>query len=263
MSQKVAVRLSITRMCSFVVACLVVAGSVAPPKDLILIRHGVTNMNVYLSSHPYGEPGFVDPGDIDTRLTSTGRTQAASLEPTLARAHASRPIDVLVSSPLSRAMETATLALGAAGNKIPQEVSPLIAERRWLSSDVGRCPSELCADFPGFAPSLADLPARWWWEGDASQIAEAKQARLQLQRAFWQVGAQELKGVALPVEPADEFVERIENFRQSLLQRPERRIAVVAHWGVFYSLLGRSLRNCEMVECTSDELLETLRLPPD
>ena len=43
--------------------------------------------------------------------------------------------------------------------------------------------------------------------------------------------------------------------------RPERRIAIVAHWGVFYALLGgKSLRNCELHQCT--ELLADPLAPP-
>ena len=40
----------------------------------------------------------------------------------------------------------------------------------------------------------------------------------------------------------------------ALLARPEPRVMVVAHWGVLYSLLGRSMDNCEVFMCTAEEL---------
>ena len=74
-------------------------------KSLLCIRHGVTEMNVYLSGCPYGSPGFVDPGLFDTRLTAAGEALAASqLRKDLAAAHERDPIELVVSSPLTRAI---------------------------------------------------------------------------------------------------------------------------------------------------------------
>ena len=57
-------------------------------KSLVMIRHGVTEMNVYLGGCPYGEPGFVDPGLFDTRLTADGAALASTaLRTSLAAAH--------------------------------------------------------------------------------------------------------------------------------------------------------------------------------
>lgn len=62
-------------------------------------------------------------------------------------------------------------------------------------------------------------------------------------------GEQELQGVSVPVEPNEAFLARLREFRSWIEARPERRIAIVAHWGVFYALLGgKSLRNCELHE---------------
>ena len=84
-----------------------------------------------------------------------------------------------------------------------------------------------------------------------------------------------LKGVSVPVEPNEAFLARLRDFHawievcvcacvSPLLPpeaRPERRIAIVAHWGVFYALLGgKSLRNCELHQCT--ELLADPLAPP-
>lgn len=49
-------------------------------------------------------------------------------------------------SPLTRALQTASLAFPTYDGRI--EVEPLARERVWLSSDCGRSPDELKADFP-------------------------------------------------------------------------------------------------------------------
>ena len=38
-------------------------------KELILLRHGVTEMNEYLAKNPWGSPGFKDPSLWDTKLS--------------------------------------------------------------------------------------------------------------------------------------------------------------------------------------------------
>ena len=235
-------------------------------KSLLCIRHGVTEMNVYLSGCPYGSPGFVDPGLFDTRLTAAGEALAASqLRKDLAAAHERDPIELVVSSPLTRALKTADLGLGSLQG-IPRTVSPLIAERRYLSSDVGRGPGVLASEFPSFfADESYTLAERWWWEGSAAEAEAARASRLALQRRKLprqQRASWKLQGETVPVEPEAHFVERIRTFLTWLEERPERRIAVVSHWGVNYSILGgRSLRNCELVERSGSELGEPIAPP--
>lgn len=62
---------------------------------LILIRHGQSTANL---------EGLLA-GRLDTPLTDVGRDQARALEPSL------RDVDVVITSPLSRARDTAALAL--------------------------------------------------------------------------------------------------------------------------------------------------------
>ena len=151
-------------------------------KSYLCIRHGVTEMNVYLSGCPYGTAGFIDPGLYDTRLTAEGKHVASTeLLHALRAAHEEDPIDLVVSSPLTRALLTAELGLGSievtnsqsfptaitpkraqrcrtfpvefqlrSCLQVARTVSPLIAERRYLSSDTGRAPSILATEFPAF-----------------------------------------------------------------------------------------------------------------
>ena len=117
-------------------------------------------------------PTDIDSTDAQRRLGLAGEALAASeLRKNLAAAHERAPIELVVSSPLTRALKTATLGLGSLA--IPRTVSPLIAERRYLSSDVGRTPSVLASEFPSFfADAAADsLAERWWWEGSEAEAA--------------------------------------------------------------------------------------------
>lgn len=70
---------------------------------------------------------------------------------------------VLIASPLSRALHTAELAFADAS--CPTIVEPLCSERIWLSSDVGRQLTELQQDFPTVdLDNLEDV----WWHNDGS-----------------------------------------------------------------------------------------------
>lgn len=153
---------------------------------------------------------------------------------------------------------TADLALGEI--EVPCLVDADLAERRYLSSDVGRPPAELASEFPRFAEALSTLPDAWWWEGSEAEAEAVRVKRLQRQ------GGSELQGVALAVEPQDHFVARMQRARGRIAARPESRIAVVSHWGTSFSLLGgRSLRNCEVVEVSPSDLAADadIKSPPD
>ena len=90
-------------------------------KDVWLIRHGVTEMNEWLARPgcQWGAPNFKDAGLWDTRLTSRGKDQATALGHRLL---AEDPqIELLVASPLTRALSTATFAFAPSDGGI---VSP-------------------------------------------------------------------------------------------------------------------------------------------
>lgn len=44
---------------------------------------------------------------------------------------------------------------------------------------------------------------------------------------------------------AESFEERMQQLREFLQSRPEQSIALIAHWGVFATLAGRSMQNAE------------------
>lgn len=49
---------------------------------------------------------------------------------------------------------------------------------------------------------------------------------------------------------AESFELRTQQLREFLQSRPEQSIALVAHWGVFAALAGRSLQNAEFFTIT-------------
>jgi len=194
-------------------------------KVIHLVRHGRTEMNEYLRANHWADPAFVDPMMIDTRLTSAGEAQARALRETT-RGLVPVP-ELIVASPLGRALRTAELAFGAAGEDdvlgdVPRVVCALARERVFHGSDIGRVASELRGEHGDW--DMSELGEGAWWytpEGrDPFTTAE--------------------------LEPAETFEARMEEFVAWLEDRPEKSIAVVSHWGVCYSLTGDEFQNCEL-----------------
>lgn len=180
------------------------------PKIVHCIRHGQSTFNAH-----FAETGE-DPLHVDAPLTELGRRQVTERAPELRR-HA---YELIVTSPLTRAIQT---ALGLFGNhpaKPPIQIECLHREHLESSCDVGRPPSLLGQDFPNL--SFGHLDEVWWHnEGDLDP-----------------------RGFAC--EPSHVFESRVEEFRRWLQARPERMIAVVGHGTFFGRLTGQYLGNCEM-----------------
>jgi broad specificity phosphatase PhoE len=121
-----------------------------------------------------------------------------------------------VTSPLTRAIETALAAFGP--DHSPIRVEALHRERVEHSCDVGRSPAELARAFPALAFDHLDDP---WWHSDGSHAR------------------------AIVVEPEDVLLARVGRFRAWLGERPERVIAVVGHGTILHRLTGLHLKNCE------------------
>jgi broad specificity phosphatase PhoE len=199
-------------------------------KRVLLLRHGRTEMNDYLKNVPYNARDFQDPMLIDTRLTSVGRKQAEDA----ARALRERgDVELVVCSPLTRALATAEIAFARAGPPLPIVVQPLCAERRWHGSDLGRELGTLRDEFGGEHIDWSFLPARGGW----GYVPDPPPAR-----------------GPIAEEAETDFIERMRSLRDWLGARPERTIAVVTHWGVIYALTGKQVKNCVQLECALDEL---------
>lgn len=172
-----------------------------------LIRHGQSVFNA-----AFDAVTRIDPMVFDAPLSPTGREQAAALR---AEVHG-LGVEIVVTSPLTRAIET---TLGAFGpDHAPVRVEPLHRERLEHSGDVGRSPVELARDFPGLAFDHLDDP---WWHTDGSHP----------------------RAIVIESEPV--LLARVEGFRAWLAARPERVIAVVGHGTFLHRLTGHHFRNCE------------------
>ncbi|KAK9909000.1 hypothetical protein WJX75_005890 [Coccomyxa subellipsoidea] len=135
-------------------------GGCTGAKTLHLQRHGQTVMNVFLSQRPYGSPGFVDPLIFDTSLTDVGVEQARNAR---RKAKGLRPPpELLVVSPLSRALHTADLAFPPTLVDCPRIMHPLARERLYLSSDVGLTRSQLSKEWQHYSTEYVDKEV-WWY----------------------------------------------------------------------------------------------------
>lgn len=108
--------------------------------ELFLVRHGQTCENV----------GQILQGHLPGRLTDEGRAQAARLCEKLSKEP--EKFDVMVSSDLARAVETAELL--NAELRLPFHLTPLLRERDWGSLTGMVIPQEGIADFPDDVESV-------------------------------------------------------------------------------------------------------------
>jgi broad specificity phosphatase PhoE len=178
-------------------------------KTIHLIRHGQSTFNAALA-----ETG-VDPLHPDARLTPLGRAQVTAAR----QAYAGLAPELVVTTPLTRAIETALGIFG--GGKAQIVVEALHREKATDSCDVGRSPGLLAAEFPMLR--FEHLADPWWHAAD-------------------------LDHRGIPVEPEPVFHGRLEGFRAWLRARPERVIAAVGHGTFFRHLSGAaSFANCELV----------------
>lgn len=181
------------------------------PRRVLLVRHGEAEHNATKNWK------LVDPA-----LTERGRGQAQQLQ----GHELLRQADVVIVSPLRRALQTALLVYGADAAARLCELSPLCAERYCHVCDVGRPKSEIVVDTPEIAAwrGFQELPESWMHpRGD---------------RKRWRVG-------------------RLALFRAFLRARPEAVVVVIGHGEFFWGLTrGRNMANCEVFDLPVDHLQE-------
>ena len=183
---------------------------------IVCIRHGQSTFN---AAHKLGGG---DPGLLDARLTELGQAQARAARDKLRTI----PFDLVVVSPLTRAIETAAILFGEHPSRPHVLVEVLHRECQESSCDVGRAASEIAAEFPHL--DVGHLPEIWWHAEPGCEVG------------------------GYPVEPRPLFDARVAAFRNWLRARPERTIAVVGHGTFFYHLTGTFLENCGTIELDLD-----------
>jgi broad specificity phosphatase PhoE len=178
-------------------------------RSILCIRHGESTFNAAWRATS------VDPLHFDAPLSPVGVEQVRQAR----RALEDIPVELVVTSPLTRALQTAAGIFDGHRHSPRIVVHALMRERVENSCDVGRRPSELAVDFPSL--DLAHLDDVWWH-------AE---------------GAPDPRGIC--IESVASVAARALQFKWYLRGRPERCIAVVGHGTFFYHLTGRTLANCE------------------
>lgn len=224
-----------------------------------MIRHGRTEMNEYLAKHRWDDAQFTDPMLFDTRLTALGEAQAVALRAITDALHPEPQL--LVASPLRRAMRTADLAFGLERYASTPRVACVHArERVFHASDVGRPAVEVQRDFPEWC--VNEMRAEFgdenaWWYVPSSE-EETSDADVMRGGRSSDVIPEPRDGPVLrsgvPSEPSEVFEARMRDLKAWLENRPESHIAIVAHWGVWFSLTGREFENCELVTLDVDDL---------
>lgn len=180
------------------------------PKIIHCIRHGQSTFNAAF------ELERIDPLHWDAPLTELGHQQVVAAAAEVRDV----PYELILTSPLTRAIQT---TLGLFGNHPSADrirVESLHREHLASSCDVGRAPAALIEEFPGLA---FDHLEEIWWHRD---------------------GEPDERGIVF--EPDETLLERVARFREWLAARPETLIAVVGHGTFFYHLTGRFLGNCEI-----------------
>jgi broad specificity phosphatase PhoE len=166
----------------------------------------------------------------------TGQQQAASTAEVLAALHTKGDlanISRIISSPLSRAIQTAQHAAQALG-KLQVEVSALHTERVCVSCDRGSPASTLISKFP--AIDFSALEEIWWpateettlWDGAAPSHVPTEVQQVQRYNA----------SLAL-------IQERARQFNAWVMEQPEDELVVVGHGAFFLAVLGARMQNCE------------------
>jgi broad specificity phosphatase PhoE len=215
----------------------------AVDKRIVIIRHGQTEMNEHLSRQPWGSPRFRDARLWDTVLSLEGIRQAKDLNKRMSRSSSLlASVELIVSSPLTRAIQTADIAFHNLLPSIPRIVTPYASERLYLSSDVGQPKAELISRYTTWDFSeISDEMKPWWYTPEA-------------------VGGEYIEwrppgDYACPGEPGDIFRARIEKLKGWLENRPEQVICLVTHWGVARNLTGCDLHNCQVKEVLLSDIM--------
>lgn len=168
---------------------------------MILLRHGETVFNKFFTTKR------IDPGIRDPRLTDRGREQAHMVAESLR----SVPITRLISSPYSRALETAEII--ASTLDVPIAVDTLVRERCAFSCDVGSSVSKLAVTWRSM--NFDHIDEIWWHEDE---------------------------------EHETEFMDRCRQFRHRMAETADwSTVGVVTHWGVIRAFTGQRVTNCETI----------------
>jgi broad specificity phosphatase PhoE len=185
-------------------------------KRIHFIRHAQSEHNARFESALDEMAVRHDPSLRDAPLTALGQSQAHGLR---AEVNALCEVELVVISPLSRAVETTLAAFN--NHPAPRIVHDLHREYLQSFCDIGSSPDRLSQAFPALDFDHLDDP--WWHVGEASDDPFAP-------------------------EPVESLLTRVATFADWLSARPEFEIAVVGHGTFLRHLTGHAFGNAERIK---------------
>ena len=216
-----------------------------PPKTVFFIRHAESAYNAFKMSpvNWLTLRALADPMIFDPPLSPVGLQQLIALGQLSARQRLTSRAQLLICSPLRRAIDTALALLGDEFNPalkalntspatsppppypLPVLISPLITEVLDTSADIGSDPSTLSSLYP--ALQFGHLSPAWWYHADPAYPR------------------------AITDEPLPHLLERLHRFSLDVMRRPEHSILVVSHSSFIKRITGArtKIANCVVQEC--------------
>jgi broad specificity phosphatase PhoE len=226
-------------------------------KRIVFVRHGCTYMNEFLASVPFEAPKFSDvfqDEDLekyyhDSPLSPRGIKQAQTMLAWSPPAFV-HDCGLVVTSPLSRALQTLEIGLKHHLGDAPIVALPHAAERLYLISDVGKRVSVLKEKYPyiDFSTGFEHHAEDWWFQpsSDKDYVEWRKTGNGQR--------------YACPGEPQEQFDERMQSLVSWLGERSEQKIVVICHWGVIDWMLGDDFMNCQWRDVSFSSLRQHARV---
>jgi broad specificity phosphatase PhoE len=228
-------------------------------------------MNEYLSipGSRWGDANFTDvftdPTELakyrDSPLSPRGIRQAERLSSRLSLdggeggedSKIIGEIELIACSPLTRALQTMTIALypHVWGSDIPIVALPQASERIYLISDLGTSIHELRKKFPivDFSSEISTEQSETWWVSPPSDeehsLDTSSSSSSSSSEVEWRPN-NEGQTYAEPGETESAFTTRMISLYDWLDARTERTIALICHWGVIEYLTGDDYDNCQM-----------------
>ena len=213
-------------------------------KRVILVRHAESTWNEWRKRTSLCNGDLcccvMDPGFVDPTLSERGIRQCALLRDRVKAEKLLQRVDLIVCSPLGRALDTckAGFAVGEPDGAERVVVTAVHRERLDSWGDTGTPTSILREQYgDAFDFTCPSLQQEQWWNeagGGCATIRDGTQPKANAKRK----------------ESFEHVERRCARFRAWLLDRGEQCIVVVGHSAFFKRLLRERLKmaNCEMVE---------------
>ncbi|CAG9466043.1 unnamed protein product [Pedinophyceae sp. YPF-701] len=213
------------------------------PQVIHLVRHGqgFHNLAAERADTPEAkEAAYCMDAYFDAHLTELGWRQALGLRKHLEEQHVRKGVELVVASPLTRALETATGAFGGAPltDVAPEQGEVLMRGYAAEPDKTADCPGYSAAGAPEF------VVHEWVREETGLHPCDGRRPiRVQKERwpgvREWIVASDEDTWYKEHErETREQCMARMQTFCEWLASRPERRIAVVAHAGALAGLMS-------------------------